>query len=57
MTTMTNYQTPTAETSASLDAAFNHFNAELFDHRQAGQRHTAPRTARFDHLSVDQRPL
>jgi predicted SprT family Zn-dependent metalloprotease len=33
MTTMTNYQTPTAETYANLDAAFNHFNAELFGHR------------------------
>jgi predicted SprT family Zn-dependent metalloprotease len=30
---MTNYQTPTAETYESLDKAFNHFNAELFDHR------------------------
>ena len=30
---MTNYQTPTAETYANLDAAFNHFNAELFGHR------------------------
>ncbi len=30
---MTNYQTPTAETYENLDKAFNHFNAELFDHR------------------------
>ena len=30
---MTNYQTPTAETYENLDRAFNHFNAELFDHR------------------------
>ena len=30
---MTNYQTPTAETYANLDAAFNHFNKELFGHR------------------------
>jgi predicted SprT family Zn-dependent metalloprotease len=30
---MTNYQTPTAETYANLEAAFNHFNKELFGHR------------------------
>jgi ribosomal protein S27AE len=33
MTTMTNYQTPTAETYANLEAAFNHFNKELFGYR------------------------
>lgn len=30
---MSNYQTPTAETYAALDRAFNFFNGELFDHR------------------------
>ena len=30
---MTNYRTPTAETYASLDEAFNHFNHELFGDR------------------------
>ena len=30
---MTNWQTPTAETYAGLDRAFNHFNEKLFDNR------------------------
>lgn len=30
---MTNYQTPTAETYAGLDKAFNHFNEVLFENR------------------------
>jgi ribosomal protein S27AE len=31
--TMTNYQTPTAETYEGLDKAFNHFNEHLFENR------------------------
>jgi hypothetical protein len=47
MTTMTNYQTPTAETYANLDAAFNHFNAELFGHRLPSVLFTLTRKRKY----------